>query len=152
MIGTFQLCIKTSLHIAGAASTRKQCSKIRSAEQQALLEHVLKTVLTTDYSAAAWQEWIQSPAAPDAPWQIEESQIAVTGLSNLEACHYSVLQFMHKHKAFMKDAWLVMESTMARLAHDALRAGLVGGKRLTAAGNKTCQLHLVTGDGAMALS
>ena len=113
------------MRIAGAAATRKQLCKVRSPEQQALLEHVLKTVLTTDCSAAAWQGWIQIPTAADAPYQMQESQIAVPGLSTLEARHYSVLQFMHKHKAFTSDAWLVMETTMARLAHASLRAGLV---------------------------
>ena len=100
--------------------------------------------MTTNYSTYAWQEWIQVPAAADAPCQIQEEQVAVAGLNKLEACHYSVLQFMHKHKAFTTDAWLVMETTMARLAHDALRAGLVIGERLTAAGTETSQLHLVT--------
>lgn len=132
------------MRIAGAAATRKPSYKIRSPVEQAVLEHVLKTVLTTDYSAAAWQEWIQAPAAAEAPHQIQESQIAVPSLDTLEARHYSVLQFMHKHKAFTADAWLVMETTVARLAHDTLRAGLTGGERLTAAGTTTSQLCLVT--------
>ena len=132
------------MRIAGAAATRKQSCKHRSPEQSALLEHVLKTVLTTDYSAAAWQEWIQAPAALDAPHQIQECQIAVPSSNKLEARHYSVLQFMHKHKAFTADAWLVMETTVARLAHDTLCAGLTGGERLTAAGTETLWLRLDT--------
>ena len=83
------------------------------------------------------------PSAADAPHQIHQNQVATRNLHKLEGRHYSVLQYMHKHKVFDEDAWLCMDTTMGRLAHASLQAGLTGGPGLTSAGTILFQPHLV---------
>lgn len=106
-----------------SAQAAGQPPTARTSEQQAVLVHVLKTILTDDYEEAAWQAWVEGPPAANATCQIQETQVAIPQLSQLEVAHCPVLKGMHIKQAFTPDAWASMQFTMTRLEAEAAQAG-----------------------------
>ena len=96
---------------------------MRTAAQIAVLNHVLRTVLTSDYDETAWQGWVEGPMSADAPFQITQELVSITTLNQLEPCHLPVLLAMYKQKAFDADGWSAMQYTVQRLREDRSTAG-----------------------------
>lgn len=115
---------------AGGKGPKQRC-RMRTASQVTVLYHVLKTVLSDAYDAAAWQGWVEGPIAADATCQITEEQITFTALQQLEASHLQVLLMMHERKAFDADGWNAMQHTMERLKEDASLGANAEGSLLT---------------------
>ena len=108
--------------VVGEQGPKQRCT-MRTADQIAILNHVLSTLLSSGYDPSAWQGWVEGLKSGEATCQINEEQITITALQQLQACHLTMLLKIYKQKAFDASGWNAMQYTMQRLREDAANAG-----------------------------